>query len=71
MSADPMLPINSNRCLCVTCGRYFSSPASFDKHRTDGRCRTEEEMAAKGMALNEKGYWTTKPYANPPSQNQI
>lgn len=71
MSADPLLPINSDRCKCVTCGRYFSSVASFDRHRLDGRCRTEDEMVAKGMALNEKGYWVTKLYAHPPSQNPI
>jgi hypothetical protein len=47
---------------CPTCHLFFYSVTAFDKHRTgdhgvNRRCRTPEEMQAKGMALNEHGYW--------------
>jgi len=62
--ADPKLPVGGNRCRCGKCGLYFSSVASFDAHRAgDGdarHCFTEPEMRARGMAVNDKGYWVTK-----------
>lgn len=55
--SDPMLPIGTARCQCSGCDRYFSSVGSFDKHRRDGRCLTPDEMAARGMLVNARGYW--------------
>jgi len=61
--SDPKLPVGSNRCRCSGCGRYFSSVASFDAHRLgDGEsrhCLSEPAMRARGMVVNEKGYWAT------------
>lgn len=41
---------------------FFNSVTAFDKHRTgeygvDRRCMTVDEMTAKGMSVNEAGYW--------------
>jgi hypothetical protein len=62
--SDPKLPTGSNRCRCGACHRYFSSVASFDAHRVgDGdarRCLPEPEMLARGMVVNDKGYWVTE-----------
>jgi hypothetical protein len=60
--SNPMLPVGSNRCQCSGCDRHFSSVASFDKHRIEGRCLTTDEMLARGMAVNDKGYWVTAMY---------
>jgi hypothetical protein len=40
----------------------FQQHGAFEKHRTgqygvDRRCRTPEEMIAKGFSLNATGYW--------------
>lgn len=41
----------------------FTSLSAFDLHRTGKfehkkrRCLTEQEMLAKGMVQNEKGWW--------------
>ena len=56
--------------LCRGCNVDFSSLAAFDKHRTgtfdydyspdreDGRrCRSYDEMEAKGMAVDKNGRW--------------
>lgn len=56
--------LTGKRCFCATCGLYFKSDASFDKHRTGSfekstrRCRTVEEMKKKKMVEIE-GWWST------------
>jgi len=50
---------------CQGCKQYFNSNLAFEKHRTgkhgkDRRCRTEEEMIAKGMSLNAQSFWISK-----------
>jgi hypothetical protein len=57
-----MKVLNGNRNQCQTCKEYFNSNGSFDKHRTGNhglnrRCMTPEEMQAKGMSLNNDGFW--------------
>lgn len=57
--------LTGNRNQCQTCKEYFNSNAPFDKHRTgvhgvNRRCLTSEEMIAKGMSLNDAGFWITK-----------
>lgn len=47
---------------CGGCRVFFNSVTAFDGHRTgdygvDRRCMTAEEMTAKGMSVNEAGYW--------------
>lgn len=47
---------------CGGCRVFFNSVTAFDKHRTgeygvDRRCMTVDEMTAKGMSVNEAGYW--------------
>ena len=32
------------------------------EHGVNRRCRTPEEMKAKGMLINHAGFWITKPY---------
>lgn len=56
--------LTGQKSLCRACGLYFNSTAAFDKHRTgqhgkDRRCMTVDEMKAKGMATNGRGYWVT------------
>lgn len=59
--------LTGQRNECPGCGLYFNSNKAFDKHRTgkhgvDRRCRTEQEMLDKGMALNQAGFWVSEPY---------
>ena len=51
------------RCMCPTCGEYFSTLAMFDKHRKGeqavGRYCIDPEMA--GLSIRKRGtntYWT-------------
>ena len=54
---------------CPECHETFTCTASGDKHRAGDhatgvgpgrrRCLTVEEMRAKGMATNGRGYWMT------------
>ena len=59
---DPKLR-TERQCKCQKCGLYFTSASAFDKHRTgeyqpdERRCMSTEEMADKGMVLNDRGYW--------------
>lgn len=51
---------------CQGCKEYFNSNAAFTKHRVgkfgvNRRCMTPEEMLAKGMVKNSRGFWVTMP----------
>ncbi len=53
--------LRGDKCQCRACGKYFRSTHAFDKHRTGDyetgrRCRTTQEMEAKGMA-EVNGWW--------------
>ena len=57
-----MKVLKGDRNQCQGCKEYFNSTGAFEKHRTgqygvDRRCRTPEEMIAKGFSLNAAGYW--------------
>ena len=57
--------LTGQRNQCQGCKQYFNSNKAFDKHRTgkhghDRRCRTPDEMLAKGMSLNKANFWITK-----------
>lgn len=42
---------------CGECKRVFVNPESFIVHRTiSGRCRTEDELKAKGYVEAPKGW---------------
>lgn len=59
--------LKGNHCQCARCGKYFNSLSAFDKHRTgpfthnvlSRECMFTEQMIAKGMAENAKGFWMT------------
>ena len=67
------------RSKCDGCGLTFNSTSAFDTHRTGEyesrdpkgrvlrpsthRCMTEEEMRARKMAPNDRGFWATEPPA--------
>ena len=56
------MKLTGDRNQCPTCGQLFKSTHAFEKHRTgefgkDRRCRTEEEMSAKGMFKGDDGFW--------------
>jgi hypothetical protein len=58
------MKLTGQRNQCRGCDQYFNSNVAFAKHRTgkfeEGRrCRTAEEMIAKGMSLNAAGFWIT------------
>ena len=60
-----MLKVGKSKNQCRGCGLYFNSNTAFDGHRTgtfgvDRRCRTPEEMQARGYNLTQGGYWTGK-----------
>ena len=62
-----MKNLTGQRNQCPGCGLYFNSNVAFDKHRTgkhgvDRRCRSEQEMIDKGMALNSAGFWISERY---------
>ena len=62
-----MKTLKGQRNQCAGCGEYFNSNYAFDKHRTgkhgvDRRCRTKEEMLAKGMSVNQWGFWISESY---------
>ena len=62
--ADPKLPINTSRCLCSACGKYFGGVTAFDAHRVvpgparDRRCMGFAHMDERGFYLSSKGYWS-------------
>jgi len=61
-----MLKVGISRNQCRGCGLYFNSNSVFEMHRTgtfgvDRRCRTPEEMEARGYRLNKDGYWAGEP----------
>lgn len=53
------------KSICRACGCVFSSVSSFDKHRVgkhepmERRCLSVDEMLAKKMVQNSKGWWTS------------
>jgi len=57
--------LGENRCQCASCGEHFNSTAAFDKHRSQGRCLTADEMLGKGMAINSSGWWVTSAWEMP------
>lgn len=50
---------------CRECNQVFAGIVAFDAHRTGSftrkqrRCLTQDEMKARGLTRNEKGWWTT------------
>ena len=61
--ADPKLPINTSRCLCSACGKYFGGVTAFDAHRVPGtardrRCMGSAHMDERGFYLSSRGYWS-------------
>ena len=66
--------LTGSRCMCPQCGEYFSSVATFDRHRVGGfagvggvntrRCLTVPEMLAEEWPKTEKGFWL-RPVARP------
>jgi len=64
------MKLKGQMSLCRKCGVVFNSTRAFDKHRigehgVSRRCMTEEEMLAKGMAVNARGLWVTALRATP------
>lgn len=61
--------LTGQRNQCRGCNQYFNSNLAFDKHRTghfghNRRCLTPDEMIAKGMSLNKRGFWVTEAMSN-------
>ena len=61
------MKLGSQRNQCPGCDHYFNSNTAFDMHRTgkhgvNRRCRTPEEMIARGMSVNKDGFWITEVY---------
>jgi len=57
--------LSGERNQCQSCKEYFNSVRAFERHRTgtygvDRRCRTPDEMTARGYSLNKDGFWITK-----------
>jgi hypothetical protein len=56
-----------NRCQCPSCGDWFNSTSTFDRHRIGPfetaqsagarRCLTVAEMIDRGWSRNEAGFW--------------
>ncbi len=57
-SVKAELKNGSPTCECTMCNLYFTGPDVFDRHLIAGiKCRTPEQMIAKGMTANEHGVW--------------
>lgn len=62
-------PLSGARCRCSVCGKRFNSISAFDRHRYGGygnwgrdrRCRTWQELRARGFVVNGDGYWIERP----------
>ena len=59
------MKLTGQRNQCRGCDQYFNSNLAFDKHRTGDyehgrRYRTPDEMKARGMSLNNAGFWITQ-----------
>lgn len=62
-----------SRCRCPTCGEWFNSTSTFDRHRvgpwtdrgTHRRCLSVAEMTERGWSLNAKGFWIERRRAVP------
>ena len=67
--------LSGDRNQCPTCLELFNSGTSFDVHRTGAygrtdvsgkyipptrRCLSSEEMRARGMSRNARGFWITR-----------
>lgn len=58
------MKLSGQRNQCQGCKEYFNSNFAFDKHRTGKhghgrRCMTPDEMRAKGMLMNQAGFWVS------------
>jgi hypothetical protein len=59
------MKLSGQKNQCQACKEYFNSNLSFDMHRTgkhgvSRRCRTPDEMTAKGMSVNALGFWISE-----------
>ena len=53
-----MIPLTGNRCRCSACGRVFSTPGNFDRHRSgpwEGRVCLDP--ASVGLFQSPSGVW--------------
>ena len=67
--------LSGDRNQCQGCNEYFNSTSAFEKHRTgefgkDRRCRTEQEMTAIGMGVNQAGFWVGERWEGMPFAGQ-
>ena len=64
--------VGRSLCHCTVCHLTFTSIGPFDDHRTGShthdtrRCRTQEEIRARGYEPNHLGYWR-KPRTDAPN----
>jgi len=62
-------PLTGARCQCAFCGKRFNSVSAFDRHRygdygnagRNRRCRTWQELRARGFVVNGDGFWIERP----------
>lgn len=73
---SPIRPaLSGDRNQCPTCLELFNSVTAFDAHRTGAygrtdpsgtyvaptrRCLSSDEMRARGMSRNARGFWITR-----------
>ena len=64
--------LTGGRCQCTVCREYFTSTATFDRHRVGQfakpgeqhgtrRCLAVADMIADGWVKNQRGFWTNVP----------
>jgi len=56
--------LTGSRCRCTSCGDYFNSTSTFDRHRAgdyDSRasrlCLSSAELILRGWSRNSGGFW--------------
>jgi hypothetical protein len=56
-----LIALTGNRCRCTACGRVFSTPSNFDRHRSGPwEARICLDPATVGLALSRIGVWKAK-----------
>jgi len=65
--SDPKLPPDTKYCQCSVCGEYFTSPTTFDMHRSGEPgsrvcvhpSKVLDKQRRPRLRLSDKGYWTS------------
>lgn len=61
MSCGCPLPPGTRECHCTVCDRHFSTPGTFDRHRSEGRCRDPKRIGLVAATRRGVTVWSYPP----------